>query len=103
MAGLGKGIRMADESFDHVVSVNNVVFWDDIPAGFAELRRALRPGGTAVVAFHSGAGRSRRARRIGLTEDAAVRLQADMGAVFGPVTRHDLTHLVAFSAVCGAW
>ncbi|MCW3844719.1 class I SAM-dependent methyltransferase [Micromonospora yasonensis] len=89
-------------SFDHVVSVNNVLFWGDIAGGIAELHRVLRDGGRAVVAFHSGTGPSRRARRVGLPEDVAVRLHVAMAAVFGDATRHDLTHLVAFSAVRGA-
>ncbi|SHF43341.1 class I SAM-dependent methyltransferase [Streptoalloteichus hindustanus] len=39
-------------SFDVVLSVNNVVFWPDRPAGFAELRRVLRPGGLLVLSMH---------------------------------------------------
>ena len=97
-SGSATDTGVGDGSFDHVVSVNNVPFWGDIPAGFAELHRVLRPGGTAVVAFHSGAGGSRRARRIGLPEEAAVRLRAAMAAVFGDAGRRDLTHLVAFRA-----
>ncbi len=89
----------ADESFDHVVSVNNIPFWGDIPAGLRELHRVLRPGGTLVVAFHSRSSPSRRQRRIGLPEDAARRVEAAMAGIFGEVERHDLEHVVAFTAV----
>lgn len=94
--GSATATGLPDSTFDRVVSVNNAPFWDDIPAGFAELSRVARPDATVVVAFHSASGPSRRARRIGLPEDAAERLQAMMTGVFGDVTRHDLNHLVAF-------
>ena len=86
-------------AFDHVVSVNNVLFWGDIPAGFAELRRVLRTGSSVVVAFHSRTAPSRHERRIGLPEDAAARIQAAMRDTFGAATRHELRHLTAFTAV----
>ncbi|GAB2987535.1 class I SAM-dependent methyltransferase [Amycolatopsis acidiphila] len=41
-----------DESVDVVLSVNNVQLWDDRAAGFAELRRVLRPGGRLVLSTH---------------------------------------------------
>lgn len=87
-------------AFEHVVSVNNVLFWGDLPAGFAELRRVLRPGGSLTVAFHSSTAPSRHERRIGLPEDAADRIQAAIRDAFGGVTRHDMRHLTAFTAVC---
>ncbi len=96
--GSATATGLPDSTFDRIVSVNNVPFWDDIPAGFGELRRVACPEATVVVAFHSAAGPSRRARRIGLPDDAATRLQAMMAGVFGDVTRHDLIHLVAFVA-----
>jgi SAM-dependent methyltransferase len=74
-----------------------VVFWGDIPAGLAELRRVLRPGGCLVVAFHSRNVPTRRARRIGLPEDAAARIQAAMGSAFSAATRHDLEHLTGLA------
>ena len=42
----------ADGSVDVVISVNNVMFWPDRDAAFAELHRALRPGGRLVIATH---------------------------------------------------
>jgi SAM-dependent methyltransferase len=90
---------LPDAAFDHVISVNNVVFWGDIRAGFAELRRVLRPGGCLVVAFHSRSAPSRHERWIGLPEDAAARIQDAMRGVFGAATRHDLEHLTAFTAM----
>jgi arsenite methyltransferase len=38
-----------DESVDVVVSVNDVQSWTDRAAGFAELRRVLKPGGRLVL------------------------------------------------------
>lgn len=38
-----------DESVDVVVSVDDVQSWADRAAGFAELRRVLRPGGRLVL------------------------------------------------------
>ncbi len=38
-------------SFDKVCTVNTVYFWESLHAGFAEIRRALVPGGRAVVGF----------------------------------------------------
>ena len=40
------------ESVDVVLSVNNVQLWEDRAAGFAELRRVLRPGGRLVLSAH---------------------------------------------------
>jgi SAM-dependent methyltransferase len=97
--GSATATGMASGSFDHVISVNNVTFWGDVPAGFTELRRVLRPGGTAVVAFHSRNAPSRRARRIDLPEDEAVWLEAAMARIFGLVQRHELPHIVAFVGV----
>ncbi|MGH3319445.1 MAG: class I SAM-dependent methyltransferase [Streptosporangiaceae bacterium] len=88
-----------DKSFDHVVSINNLLFWDALPAGFWELRRLLRPGGTIVVAFHSRCSPVRHERRIGLPEEDAERARDSMAAIVGEVERQDLERLMAFTAV----
>lgn len=85
-------------AFDHVVSVNNVLFWDSIPAGLAELRRVLRPAGSVAIAFHSRTSPSRHERRIGLSEHDAARIHAAMRDTFGTTARHDLRHLTVFTA-----
>jgi arsenite methyltransferase len=38
-------------SFDKVCTVNTVYFWESLHAGFAEIRRALVPGGRAFIGF----------------------------------------------------
>lgn len=39
-------------SVDVVLTVNNVMLWDDRAAGFAELLRVLRPGGRLLLSAH---------------------------------------------------
>lgn len=95
--GSAADTRLPDEAVDRVVSVNNVLFWGDIPAGLAELRRVLRPGGTLVVAFHSRQAPSRLTRRLALPEATATQIETAMRAVFGAVVRHELVHLTAFA------
>lgn len=87
-----------DQYFDHVVSVNNVVLWEDLPAGVQELHRVLRTGGCLVVACHSRSSRSWHERRIGLRDHIAARVEAAISDAFGSVQRHDLAHIVAFTA-----
>lgn len=41
-----------DESASVVLSVNNVQLWADRPAGFAEIRRILKPGGRMLLSVH---------------------------------------------------
>jgi arsenite methyltransferase len=53
----GDGVRLpaVDRSVDAVLSVHTIYFWPDPPATVAEIARALRPGGRAVLAFRDGA------------------------------------------------
>jgi ubiquinone/menaquinone biosynthesis C-methylase UbiE len=50
--GTAERTGQPDDSVDVVLSVNNVQLWDDRAAGFAELRRVLRPGGRLVLSAH---------------------------------------------------
>ncbi|WP_278260851.1 methyltransferase domain-containing protein [Nocardia sp. AG03] len=47
--GDGQELPYADASFDAGFSLFGLMFFPDRPRGFAELRRVLRPGATAVV------------------------------------------------------
>jgi SAM-dependent methyltransferase len=65
----------ADSSIEAVISVNNVLLWDQA-AAFAELRRVLRPGGRLILAEHQHGDADRMRFLVRTTEGAgfAVRM-----------------------------
>lgn len=48
-SGSASDLGLSDDSVDAALTVNTVYFWRDLAAGFAELKRALVPGGRLVV------------------------------------------------------
>ena len=48
-----EALPFLDASFDKVLSVHTLYFWPDLFRAFAEVQRALKPGGRLVVAYRS--------------------------------------------------
>ena len=70
-----EALPYADRSFDRIVAVNVLYFWEDLPAALEELCRVLRPGGTLVLAYRPAAAmREYQVTRYGfrLLEDEAL-------------------------------
>jgi SAM-dependent methyltransferase len=97
--GTAEGTGYPDDEFDRVVSVRTVAIWPDLAAGVRELHRVTRPGGRLVIAWHGGAHPSRVARRLALPADKLDRIDHELGAVCGTVTRHELDSLTVFTAL----
>jgi ubiquinone/menaquinone biosynthesis C-methylase UbiE len=51
-------LPFADAVFDKALAVNSMQIWPDATAGMREVRRVLKPGGQAVLAFTPYAGQS---------------------------------------------
>ncbi|MFE4973600.1 class I SAM-dependent methyltransferase [Kitasatospora sp. NPDC056651] len=98
-AGTADSVPYGDASFDHTVSVNNVAIWPSLAPGVAELCRVTRPGGTVAIAWHSRTSPSRPERSMALDEDGLDRIQRALRRHCAQVVRHDLTHVVCFTAV----
>jgi ubiquinone/menaquinone biosynthesis C-methylase UbiE len=75
--GSACALPFADASFDRVLSINSVQFWESLPLGLCEVRRVLKPGGLAVIAIQP--------RNIGATAQTTAewgeRLEQTFGAV----------------------
>jgi len=49
--GTAERLPAFDASFDKILAVNSLMFWDDPVDRLVELRRLLRPGGRIAIAF----------------------------------------------------
>ncbi|MEV4113446.1 class I SAM-dependent methyltransferase [Nonomuraea sp. NPDC049695] len=88
---------LPDDSFDVVVSVNNVAMWPDLEAGIQELCRVTRPQGRLLIAWHSATGRSPIARKNALPEGKLARIAHVLGE---PTQRHELKNLTVLEKRC---
>ncbi|MEV4020313.1 class I SAM-dependent methyltransferase [Nonomuraea angiospora] len=95
--GTAENTGYPDDSFDVVVSVNNVAMWPDLEAGVNELRRVTRPGGRLLIAWHSAIGRSPIARKNALSEEKLGRIAHALGE---PTRRHELKNLTVLEKNC---
>jgi ubiquinone/menaquinone biosynthesis C-methylase UbiE len=96
--GAAGALPFADHSADHIVAVNTVALWPDVPAALADCHRVLRPGGSLLLAWHSTAAPSSLRRRMGQPDRWWNDLMATLRHEFGNAERHDLTHLTAATA-----
>jgi ubiquinone/menaquinone biosynthesis C-methylase UbiE len=87
------------QSVDHVISINNVTLWPDLPAGLHELHRVARPGGTVLIAWHGGTAPPRIVRHLRLPAETLIQVERGLRELFPQVTRHQLKSLDAFVAV----
>ena len=90
---------LPDASVDRVVSVNNIAIWPDLEAAVAELHRVVRPGGTAVIAWHGGTKPSRIAKALRLPEEQLGHIEQTLRERFGQVSCKQLASLDVFIAV----
>jgi SAM-dependent methyltransferase len=97
--GTAEHTGLADQSIDHVVSVNNVAIWPDLDAAVRELHRVVRSGGTVVLAWHGGTAPSRIAQRLCLPEDKLNHIEDCLSERFRDVTQHRLESLDVFKAI----
>jgi SAM-dependent methyltransferase len=96
--GSAEQTGLPDQSVDRVVAVNNVAIWPDLDAGIHELHRVLRPGGSAIIAWHGGASPSRITRSLRLPPDKLACIRAGLARVFTSVTGQQLSNLEVFKA-----
>ena len=91
-----------DDTFDVTVSVNNVQFWPDLPAGLREIRRVTRPGGQVLIAWHGGTTPRRFQRRLILDAAELARVASAIHEQIGAIEHTHLAQSDLFTAVVQA-
>lgn len=46
-------MKLEDEMFDFIYTVNTVYFWSDLKKGYEEIKRTLKPGGSFANVFYT--------------------------------------------------
>jgi ubiquinone/menaquinone biosynthesis C-methylase UbiE len=100
-SGTADDTGQAGQSFDRVLSVNNVAMWPELDAGLRELRRILRPGGVLLIAWHGGRSPSAIARKNSLPPRKLNQIYEALERLYPSVERRELTKVTAFTAYRG--
>jgi len=90
--GAAAAIPFPDDHADVVVAVNNVPMWPDLDAALSEIDRILRPGGTAVVAWHGGDDPRGHQRKLVLSAERKATIDSAIRRCFAEVTTIPLHH-----------
>lgn len=81
-----------DGHADVIVSVNNIPMWPDLDAGLVEIRRVLRPGGVALLAWHGGHDPRGHQRRLVLPPVRKAAIDIAVGRQFPELRVRTLQH-----------
>jgi ubiquinone/menaquinone biosynthesis C-methylase UbiE len=84
------------EPFDKVLAVNVYMFWADPVAVLADLRRAMRPGGTIALTLQP----RRRGATVDDTRAAAAGMAASVQAAGFAEVRQELLEMAPVAAAC---
>jgi ubiquinone/menaquinone biosynthesis C-methylase UbiE len=94
--GTAERLPAFDASFDKILAVNSLMFWDDPVDRLVELRRLLRPGGRIAIAFQP--------RGPGATDETAAQAGEEIATQFGEAgftdVHVDTLELQPTNAVC---
>ncbi|HYU39474.1 MAG TPA: methyltransferase domain-containing protein [Acidimicrobiia bacterium] len=94
--GTAERLPAFDASFDKILAVNSLMFWDDPVDRLVELRRLLRPGGRIAIAFQP--------RGPGASDETAAQAGLEMAEQFAAAgftdVRVETLDLRPTNAVC---
>jgi ubiquinone/menaquinone biosynthesis C-methylase UbiE len=90
--GAASSMPFPDGHTDLIIAVNNLPMWPDLDAALVEIQRVLRPGGTALLAWHGGRDPRGHQKALTLAPDRKALIDAAIQARFPEMRTTTLEH-----------